>query len=106
MIRRPPRSTLFPYTTLFRSGQFLAGADVELGEHLLEVVLDGAWADEQLGADLRVGLPVARHPRDLSLLGGEQVARLDREPADGLAGGRQLAPGALREGLGADPAEL
>src|SRR3712207_8448316 len=24
MIRRPPRSTLFPYTTLFRSGGFLA----------------------------------------------------------------------------------
>src|SRR2546422_10030396 len=24
MIRRPPRSTLFPYTTLFRSRQFLA----------------------------------------------------------------------------------
>src|SRR3712207_8848494 len=23
MIRRPPRSTLFPYTTLFRSGTFL-----------------------------------------------------------------------------------
>src|SRR2546422_6910292 len=23
MIRRPPRSTLFPYTTLFRSGPFL-----------------------------------------------------------------------------------
>src|SRR3712207_8111907 len=23
MIRRPPRSTLFPYTTLFRSGKFL-----------------------------------------------------------------------------------
>src|SRR3712207_7379624 len=23
MIRRPPRSTLFPYTTLFRSGEFL-----------------------------------------------------------------------------------
>src|SRR5208282_6497711 len=30
MIRRPPRSTLFPYTTLFRSrarGQLCAGAD-------------------------------------------------------------------------------
>src|SRR3712207_7877483 len=26
MIRRPPRSTLFPYTTLFRSGQALLGA--------------------------------------------------------------------------------
>src|SRR3712207_8471667 len=24
MIRRPPRSTLFPYTTLFRSGEFVA----------------------------------------------------------------------------------
>src|SRR5256885_13089782 len=24
MIRRPPRSTLFPYTTLFRSDEFLA----------------------------------------------------------------------------------
>src|SRR2546430_8814535 len=28
MIRRPPRSTLFPYTTLFRSD--LAGAEIEL----------------------------------------------------------------------------
>src|SRR3712207_7139566 len=27
MIRRPPRSTLFPYTTLFRSLGGLAGAD-------------------------------------------------------------------------------
>ena len=28
MIRRPPRSTLFPYTTLFRSNSFLAAYDV------------------------------------------------------------------------------
>src|SRR2546426_2969974 len=27
MIRRPPRSTLFPYTTLFRSNHVVAGAD-------------------------------------------------------------------------------
>src|SRR3712207_8320227 len=27
MIRRPPRSTLFPYTTLFRSGKISAGKD-------------------------------------------------------------------------------
>src|SRR2546422_11146758 len=27
MIRRPPRSTLFPYTTLFRSGPRLAAVD-------------------------------------------------------------------------------
>src|SRR2546427_1157350 len=30
MIRRPPRSTLFPYTTLFRS---LAGEEERLGAH-------------------------------------------------------------------------
>src|SRR2546425_4726638 len=31
MIRRPPRSTLFPYTTLFRS----AGGRAELGERVV-----------------------------------------------------------------------
>src|SRR2546428_10378796 len=32
MIRRPPRSTLFPYTTLFRSaGAIFSGADREKG---------------------------------------------------------------------------
>src|SRR5260370_3626317 len=35
MIRRPPRSTLFPYTTLFRSG--LEGA-VTVPEHVGELV--------------------------------------------------------------------
>src|SRR5438876_4796008 len=28
MLRRPPRSTLFPYTTLFRSAELLAGIDL------------------------------------------------------------------------------
>src|SRR2546430_4506168 len=32
MIRRPPRSTLFPYTTLFRSGYFIT----ESSEHNAE----------------------------------------------------------------------
>src|SRR2546430_11503798 len=31
MIRRPPRSTLFPYTTLFRSRARLAGGDQDRG---------------------------------------------------------------------------
>src|SRR3712207_8879213 len=34
MIRRPPRSTLFPYTTLFRSGQEL----IDAGALLFRVV--------------------------------------------------------------------
>src|SRR2546430_5233652 len=33
MIRRPPRSTLFPYTTLFRSGDWL-----QVGERFAEVM--------------------------------------------------------------------
>jgi len=32
--------------------QLAAGADVQLGEHLAQVPLDGAGTDEQLGADL------------------------------------------------------
>src|SRR3712207_7173312 len=39
MIRRPPRSTLFPYTTLFRSGVVHTAANVDkswLGTHLAE----------------------------------------------------------------------
>src|SRR5438045_6673749 len=42
MIRRPPRSTLFPYTTLFRSPLCLhpdqvVGADAGVGQRLLGV---------------------------------------------------------------------
>src|SRR3712207_7800443 len=33
MIRRPPRSTLFPYTTLFRSKSLLARTVFPLGEY-------------------------------------------------------------------------
>src|SRR3712207_9146035 len=39
MIRRPPRSTLFPYTTLFRS-QLDYGREVEQGVHGLAGSLD------------------------------------------------------------------
>src|SRR3712207_8153922 len=42
MIRRPPRSTLFPYTTLFRSGAelHLAALHAARGIHLLHGELD------------------------------------------------------------------
>src|SRR5438067_13918996 len=42
MIRRPPRSTLFPYTTLFRSGykgQSILQVLLDLGAFLLLLVL-------------------------------------------------------------------
>src|SRR3712207_7694345 len=51
MIRRPPRSTLFPYTTLFRSGEKGYRAnDAQHGQR------DGRYRDDQGGAahrDLR-----------------------------------------------------
>src|SRR2546427_2136878 len=46
MIRRPPRSTLFPYTTLFRSGDLDDLCD-ELGDLLLQVVFHARMAEEQ-----------------------------------------------------------
>src|SRR3712207_8402832 len=39
MIRRPPRSTLFPYTTLFRSE--LALPEIRVGVPPADVVVDG-----------------------------------------------------------------
>src|SRR2546428_2892157 len=47
MIRRPPRSTLFPYTTLFRSG---GGFDIVLGKVELNQRLDLAQAPVPLAA--------------------------------------------------------
>src|SRR5256885_16649560 len=52
MIRRPPRSTLFPYTTLFRSGRAPAARHQRtlstlLGVSVLALVLAAAWALRQ-----------------------------------------------------------
>src|SRR2546425_5737742 len=65
MIRRPPRSTLFPYTTLFRSAERLAVVDpfafptVEaLREHLVTILQDHLRAR---GGDLRVEFDRAFH---------------------------------------------
>src|SRR2546429_744382 len=45
MIRRPPRSTLFPYTTLFRSQQPGALLDVALRHTFLQSVVPDSLAD-------------------------------------------------------------
>src|SRR3712207_8668932 len=51
MIRRPPRSTLFPYTTLFRS---IFGESSVTAQHAIEQVLIGHAADH--ASSLRQGL--------------------------------------------------
>src|SRR3712207_8727941 len=64
MIRRPPRSTLFPYTTLFRSGRLR----VALAEVRAQQVLS------QLQAGGQFGLAVTRFAR-LRLDHPRQVGR-------------------------------
>src|SRR5256885_4367886 len=42
MIRRPPRSTLFPYTTLFRSGLVVGACLAETGNDVMCADVDAA----------------------------------------------------------------
>ena len=63
------------------------------------MVFDSADADEQLGADLLVGVPVPGQPGDPGLLGGEVSKGLCRALAHGFPGGQQLVAGALGEGI-------
>src|SRR2546427_2155164 len=44
MIRRPPRSTLFPYTTLFRSYEYLTAYNPGRSERLIALVLPAGGA--------------------------------------------------------------
>src|SRR3712207_6980231 len=55
MIRRPPRSTLFPYTTLFRSRQ---ATFKELGSFLLEVFQFGLFGCTKFLPEVEILLPI------------------------------------------------
>src|SRR3712207_7376955 len=58
MIRRPPRSTLFPYTTLFRSLEALAGEQHGVGQEAVQL-------HQVVRAALRqVAVRLGRHPQD------------------------------------------
>src|SRR5258707_3445262 len=61
MIRRPPRSTLFPYTTLFRSAHHPGHADC--GRHVggLNTLPVVAWRRRNLG---RVHSPIHRRSEE------------------------------------------
>src|SRR3712207_8328910 len=61
MIRRPPRSTLFPYTTLFRSGPDLPGLRVDDPE------------ERDLGGDAERDGHAAEHGDAAQARGGTRV---------------------------------
>src|SRR3712207_8712974 len=57
MIRRPPRSTLFPYTTLFRSGDPAEPAGAVLPGDAAQLVDAGGVRQHQPGVRQDQGLP-------------------------------------------------
>src|SRR5438067_12891566 len=107
MIRRPPRSTLFPYTTLFRSGAGGVGDQDVVGVvGYLEDdvgVLDGAEAGvaELLGAfsadgGYVVGGPPVADVRAFSREAGDQPPQ---PRVAGMAGGGEAEAAQHRPGL-------
>src|SRR5262245_19369513 len=59
-------------------GELFAGVDVELREDLVQMPLDGARAQEELRAYLRVRVIFAGQLGDLGFLGGEVAAGVVR----------------------------
>src|SRR3712207_9593859 len=93
MIRRPPRSTLFPYTTLFRSLSGLA-----LGCSAVASTTRGTSAvgEEERGLVSGVLNSSAQIGTALSLAG---LIKLAADHTEALAGGRLATAAALREGF-------
>src|SRR2546427_11854821 len=84
MIRRPPRSTLFPYTTLFRSrimagfGCELLGFDVRHSPEFEKLGGRYAEADEiQAAADI-ISLHCPLTPRTHHIVNARTLARVKR----------------------------
>src|SRR3712207_9015661 len=67
MIRRPPRSTLFPYTTLFRSG--VLEPEVGPGDVVVAVAVDVAGGDARVDA----GADRVARPRLFRVVAGDRV---------------------------------
>src|SRR3989441_12285662 len=77
MIRRPPRSTLFPYTTLFRSLELAADDQGEVEQQPADDEIREA-EEEQRGYELHVQSG-RRHVRELQGTGVDAVAPEQRD---------------------------
>src|SRR3712207_9192151 len=91
MIRRPPRSTLFPYTTLFRSPEFTARGQAQKAAPMRPLVTgplergfegdgDGdraVAAGQVVGAVPGIRRPVRAQPRRVKVKKGDMCVRLE-----------------------------
>src|SRR2546429_4604076 len=81
MIRRPPRSTLFPYTTLFRSYPAIVVIDLDHARHRVERAIDRRRGDRR---------HVFRPTRMLGLDPDRHVHRGAQAPREGAGDGAQV----------------
>src|SRR2546426_10125444 len=92
MIRRPPRSTLFPYTTLFRSLRLGPVGPTEVG---LEAPVVGELFEGRVPDDPSLAGGVADRPRPIV----EMLASVPAEILEGpLVGVEELTEGSPRPG--------
>src|SRR5260221_7329870 len=77
MIRRPPRSTLFPYTTLFRSCGFTQRGALERIQETREGMIRANFPTGGGGASLRSGSVPHQHAK--------RLRPLDSAPASSVA---------------------
>src|SRR5260370_1058188 len=95
MIRRPPRSTLFPYTTLFRSSVGVSASGLTVSEMVWAALVARLPASLVLAVTVRVRLAVSSSP---ACRGGPES----------VVGGKGEVPGGRRiikkkKGLGGQP---
>src|SRR2546421_12320940 len=87
MIRRPPRSTLFPYTTLFRSalgtayriGRELGGGGMSRVFLAQEVRLGRQVVVKVLPPEMAAGVSAERFEREIRLAAALQHPHIDRK---------------------------
>src|SRR3712207_5732000 len=95
MIRRPPRSTLFPYTTLFRSDCGKLGTLLETNEILLEK-----------GAARRVNFPGVTIHDPVYIEDGVQIERSEIGPNVSIEQGTRVSGSRLRNTIVGRDAKL
>src|SRR3989454_7583741 len=100
MIRRPPRSTLFPYTTLFRSHRLLVEQALPIERELyVGLVLDRR----------RERIVVVAHPHggmEIEEIAQREPEAILREVVEPAVGMRPFQARELAFGLGLAPAQL